>query len=898
MSSTRRSSAERDKSKDSVAPASIKSVESPDVESPDVDALHFPQIKRMDDVITNFFNQIVQYVIEDLIIVEPKEEPVVEVSDEGLVKDYKDLKAEDLVNAEVTATSGSKVVLSRKSSSKSLSRKKGSSARNVEKKAESGSLGRKVESSLRNVDKKTESSLRNVDKKTESSLRNVDKKTESSLRNVDRKTESSLRNVDKKTVSSLRNVDRRSESSVDKKLGKSMNASFTLETIKEEMSEASRSKTSTASSSLQDPLMEEEREVKIIFTNGNTYEGRISKRIMNGKGRYVWTDGTVYEGDFKDGFPTGKGTMVLPDLSRYEGEFNQGLFHGHGFLNIVATPTFYSGRWRNGLKHGEGWLLYEPGDWYEGGWANDFKDGFGLRCYKNGAKYRGEWREGKYDGRGMMIWENSDYYKGEWSKGAMHGKGEYIWKAFYNTTFAFPVQTIYRGEWAEGKRSGEGTMYFGDESGLKLKGKWDDDFKHGDGLLVCGNGRVVEQTLLFQYDKPTRTESSASSVPHNLLRQILDVPVFNAPEFVDVGFYVDKLLSKLQDVSDDKLKLLKTFEEKCIKNTIIRFLPQLKDLYRDYCSMAAKAQLHYEPVLIRLFLWQLYQDIDISRSGISLAGTDLILGENPNSCVENVHCPFEPIYFWQFLMSLVGVALSTISLEEIYDTSSSQGGVSSFVVKKFFDEVLFAKPSDHRDTLLLNYLDLAPIKAVYALYQKVGEPHSARTFLQNSCTRKGELPLLCHLEMHLRPADSQFGANFVPLAQYITFDVHKPVEMDEWAKHRWATLFDLRHLGAKNIVRCLAKVCPLIVQEDRIVNMDYPLTFLEFYQTVLTCIFTVLELEMKKEHKILWQSVPTPVTETSASSKPRTPLKKVPSQNVVKVEKKAAKKKKKKKKHA
>jgi hypothetical protein len=222
MSSTRRSSAERDKSKDSVAPASLKSVESPDVksvESPDVDALHFPQIKRMDDVITNFFNQIVQYVIEDLIIIEPKEEPVVEVSDEGLVKDYKDLKAEDLVNAEVTATSGSKVVLSRKSSSKSLSRKKGSSARNVEKKAESGSLGRKVESSLRNVDKKTESSLRNVDKKTESSLRNVDKKT----------------------VSSLRNVDRRSESSVDKKLGKSMNASFTLETIKEEMSEASRS---------------------------------------------------------------------------------------------------------------------------------------------------------------------------------------------------------------------------------------------------------------------------------------------------------------------------------------------------------------------------------------------------------------------------------------------------------------------------------------------------------------------------------------------------------------------------------------------------------------------------------------------------------------------------------
>lgn len=114
------------------------------------------------------------------------------------------------------------------------------------------------------------------------------------------------------------------------------------------------------------------------------------------------------KGDFKDGFPTGKGEMTLPDLSHFEGDFNQGLFHGHGFLNIVSTPTFYCGEWQNGQKHGQGWLLYEPGDWYEGGWAYNLKDGFGVRVYKNGAKYHGWWREGKYDSTGTLIWENND----------------------------------------------------------------------------------------------------------------------------------------------------------------------------------------------------------------------------------------------------------------------------------------------------------------------------------------------------------------------------------------------------------------------------------------------------------------------------------------------------------
>ncbi|EFA03382.1 radial spoke head 10 homolog B [Tribolium castaneum] len=750
----------------------------------------FPEIKTMEDVIAQFFNQIVQFVIEDMVVVEKKEEAL-EEKKESLVKDYKELKAEDLVDAEVKWASGSKVALSKKSSSRGL---------------KSGRPGSSFASNL--------------------------------------------------------------------------------DAIKEEISEASRSKTSTtASSSLQDKI-EDEYEAKIIFTNGNVYEGTISKQTMNGKGRYIWNDGTVYEGDFVDGFPTGKGEMTLPDLSHYEGEFNQGLFHGHGFLNIVSTPTFYSGEWRNGCKHGQGWLLYEPEDWYEGGWAYNLKDGFGVRFYKNGAKYRGSWREGKYDGCGTLIWENNDFYDGEWKKGLMHGQGEYIWGAFYNEAFAFPPQTIYRGSWEKGKRCGEGIMHFGDDTGLRLQGIWDQDFKHGDGLLICGNGRVVQQNLLFQFDKPKPKTDSRWSIRNFYYSHILDVPVFTAPEYVDVGFYVEIILSKLNDIPDEKFNLLRTYEEKCIRFTITRNLPKLKDLYKDYATMAAKIKLDYDPIMIRLFLWQLYKDMGLSKR-ISITRADEILAENPRSCLVSIHDPFEPIYFWQFLMSIIGIALSTGSLEETYD-KSIDGGVCAFIVQKFLDEVIFSKAPDHQSTILMNYLDLAPIKAVYALYKKIGEPHSARTFLKQTCTKKGESPVACHLELRLQKARPLFGTNIVPLDEHITYEKERVADFDEKIRHHWTNLFDFRHLGPRNVMRCLATACPLVMDDNLVVNVDYPLTFLEFYETLLTCIFMVLELELKKEQKILSQSI-TPAPSVPSSPKVKT----VESKKKLPKEKKQKKKKKK-----
>lgn len=48
---------------------------------------------------------------------------------------------------------------------------------------------------------------------------------------------------------------------------------------------------------------------------------------------------------------------------------------------------------------------------------------------------------------------------------------------------------------------------------------------------------------------------------------------------------------------------------------------------------------------------------------------------------------------------------------------------------------------------------------------------------------------------------------------------------------------------------CLATACPLIMQDATIVNMKYKLTFLEFYETLIFCAFTIVDDKKQKERR-------------------------------------------------
>lgn len=52
-------------------------------------------------------------------------------------------------------------------------------------------------------------------------------------------------------------------------------------------------------------------------------------------------------------------------------------------------------------------------------------------------------------------------------------------------------------------------------------------------------------------------------------------------------------------------------------------------------------------------------------------------------------------------------------------------------------------------------------------------------------------------------------------------------------------------LSAKTIFKCIKTLLPHIIQNNEIVNVNYPLVFLEFYELVLMCAQKVVDKERK-----------------------------------------------------
>lgn len=50
-------------------------------------------------------------------------------------------------------------------------------------------------------------------------------------------------------------------------------------------------------------------------------------------------------------------------------------------------------------------------------------------------------------------------------------------------------------------------------------------------------------------------------------------------------------------------------------------------------------------------------------------------------------------------------------------------------------------------------------------------------------------------------------------------------------------------------MKCLAEVCPKICQDGMVVTIDYPLSFLEFYEVLLLCTYKMAEKIQKQKEK-------------------------------------------------
>ena len=115
----------------------------------------------------------------------------------------------------------------------------------------------------------------------------------------------------------------------------------------------------------------------------------------------------------------------------YEGEIVQKIRHGYG-VHHYKNGDRYDGMWFNNMKHGTGILFYKNGDFYDGWWQNDNKEGIGTYFYNNGDRYYGEWKDNKKQGKGFIYCDDGSKFVGEFRNNKKHGKGELICKTRAN----------------------------------------------------------------------------------------------------------------------------------------------------------------------------------------------------------------------------------------------------------------------------------------------------------------------------------------------------------------------------------------------------------------------------------------------------------------------------------
>ncbi|KAL4712974.1 hypothetical protein ACJJTC_012044 [Scirpophaga incertulas] len=433
----------------------------------------------------------------------------------------------------------------------------------------------------------------------------------------------------------------------------------------------------------------------VRFRNGNIYEGSISMKCMNGEGRFQWTDGTIYLGQFKENRMYGKGIIQWKDDTWYEGDFEGNVRHGRGLYVDSRNQRSYIGGWNCATKHGNG-VIY-----YSGTFQN------------------------LYDGNWVHV------YKGGWKNGVMSGEGVYIWDAVYNNSMTMPAIITYRGKWIKGQRDGYGVLNLGFGLGSYYKGHFKSNKKHGCGKFITHNGIVLQYNNLFVDDNiralNNNEESNVSSKDH--MRETLDdshtfdlcdnsigymYHVHKAYENIDNQVQIrDKIIMEYL-VSNGRIKassLLRKDEHSVeiaddtnLKDIIEFEFDSLLKALRCYQSDLRNIYFHYAtynndvgkitPILIRLYMWQMYYDINIHEKGLTLVEIDRMFHNNRQWLSDSPHNPFEKIYFWQFLHSLITVASKLYAKKKL--PGQKPDTILATAFRCFMEKDIFLNVGRHR----------------------------------------------------------------------------------------------------------------------------------------------------------------------------------------------------------
>lgn len=266
----------------------------------------------------------------------------------------------------------------------------------------------------------------------------------------------------------------------------------------------------------------------------------------------------------------------------------------------------------------------------------------------------------------------------------MDGFGTYIWETMYNNSLSLSTLNIYRGMWSKGLRNGYGTLDFS-LGGALYKGQFKDNKKHGRGKFITNNGSILYDTELFVDDNmQSITRGKNQHYDDRLLKESYD---FNMrDDTIDLLYHIQEALRNIDNEKEIRNNLLNDyfeknnithmakskekyqtelqsieniieFEELSLQKCIEHYRVNLVNAYYIYANLLChKENIVEKPILIRMFLWQLYYDCNVHEKLLTLVEIDKMFQQNADWLSKNPHDPFEKIFFWQFLHSLITVA--------------------------------------------------------------------------------------------------------------------------------------------------------------------------------------------------------------------------------------------------
>eukprot|EP00483_Globobulimina_turgida_P000386 UN00386 len=156
---------------------------------------------------------------------------------------------------------------------------------------------------------------------------------------------------------------------------------------------------------------------KVMYANGDTFEGEYIDGKKNGKGIYFWKEfQATYDGEWSMGIRRGNGKFTYSDGSRYEGEWDNNYRSGSGTY-MFANGDSYCGEYLDGKRRGEGICSYEE-DYSQliGTWKDD-KFISGQWRYNDNTEWIGSFQNNMPFGKGVFMFASGNQSHGTYDNG-------------------------------------------------------------------------------------------------------------------------------------------------------------------------------------------------------------------------------------------------------------------------------------------------------------------------------------------------------------------------------------------------------------------------------------------------------------------------------------------------